>query len=188
MLEKPNINAYLRVRTCHECRKDFNTYEIDEVACRGIEGLVNCIEDIQDRLRNIETFTQEASKNQQIDPKKEADDHATNVSELNDKIIRNLKKEILTLISTLTPREAKVIRLSFGFVSGRCESLEEISRQLGLSKQKIDDILSKSLRKFRHPSRSEKVRHFIDSGAIKVSEKPLPEARLLYAIFGMPDQ
>jgi len=73
--------------------------------------------------------------------------------------IRDAVSEALT---TLTPREAKILRLRFGIESGRDHTLEELGEQFDLTRERIRQIEAKALRKLRHPARSERLKSFMD--------------------------
>ncbi|WP_144155195.1 RNA polymerase sigma factor RpoD [Paraburkholderia sp. BCC1885] len=73
--------------------------------------------------------------------------------------MRNAVNEALT---TLTPREAKILRLRFGIESGRDHTLEELGEQFDLTRERIRQIEAKALRKLRHPGRSEQLKSFMD--------------------------
>jgi len=72
---------------------------------------------------------------------------------------RDVVKEIL---DSLTPREAKVLRMRFGIEMNTDHTLEEVGKQFDVTRERIRQIEAKALRKLRHPSRSEKLRHFLD--------------------------
>ena len=73
-----------------------------------------------------------------------------------------LKEQINDVLSTLTEREAKVLRLRFGLEDGRSKTLEEVGKQFDVTRERIRQIEAKALRKLRHPSRSKKVKDFLD--------------------------
>ncbi|MBC7242995.1 MAG: sigma-70 family RNA polymerase sigma factor [Anaerolineae bacterium] len=72
-----------------------------------------------------------------------------------------LKQEVAKLLEHLKPREAEIIRLRFGFVDGRSYTLKEVGEKLGITRERVRQIESKALRRLRHPSRSQRVRDFI---------------------------
>jgi len=74
--------------------------------------------------------------------------------------LREITKEIL---DSLTPREAKVLRMRFGIEMNTDHTLEEVGKQFDVTRERIRQIEAKALRKLRHPSRSEKLRSFLDS-------------------------
>ncbi len=74
--------------------------------------------------------------------------------------LRDVTKEIL---DTLTPREAKVLRMRFGIEMNTDHTLEEVGKQFDVTRERIRQIEAKALRKLRHPSRSEKLRSFLDT-------------------------
>ncbi len=73
-----------------------------------------------------------------------------------------LKEQLGDVLSTLTPREAKVLRLRFGLDDGRARTLEEVGSEFGVTRERIRQIEAKALRKLRHPSRSKKLKDFLD--------------------------
>ena len=74
-----------------------------------------------------------------------------------------LKEQIASVLETLTPRESKVLRLRFGLEDGRSRTLEEVGDEFNVTRERIRQIEAKALRKLRHPSRSKKLRDFLDS-------------------------
>ncbi len=73
-----------------------------------------------------------------------------------------LKEQLEEVLDTLTPREKKVLRLRFGLDDGRARTLEEVGQSFGVTRERIRQIEAKALRKLRHPSRSRKLRDFLD--------------------------
>ncbi len=73
-----------------------------------------------------------------------------------------LKEQIGEVLSTLTEREEKVLRLRFGLEDGRSRTLEEVGKEFNVTRERIRQIEAKALRKLRHPSRSKKVKDFLD--------------------------
>lgn len=73
-----------------------------------------------------------------------------------------LKEQIDSVLETLTPREAKVLRLRFGLDDSRGRTLEEVGREFNVTRERIRQIEAKALRKLRHPSRSKKMRDFLE--------------------------
>lgn len=73
-----------------------------------------------------------------------------------------LKEQLNEVLSTLTDREAKVLRLRFGLKDGRSRTLEEVGKEFDVTRERIRQIEAKALRKLRHPSRSKKVKDFLD--------------------------
>ena len=73
-----------------------------------------------------------------------------------------LKEQLNEVLSTLTDREAKVLRLRFGQEDGRSRTLEEVGKEFDVTRERIRQIEAKALRKLRHPSRSKKVKDFLD--------------------------
>jgi len=73
-----------------------------------------------------------------------------------------LKEQLMAVLSTLTPREEKVLRLRFGIEDGRTRTLEEVGKEFNVTRERIRQIEAKALRKLRHPSRSKKLRDFLN--------------------------
>ncbi len=73
-----------------------------------------------------------------------------------------LREQLVDVLSTLTPREEKVLRLRFGLEDGRPHTLEEVGREFDVTRERIRQIEAKALRKLRHPSRSKKLKDFLN--------------------------
>ena len=73
-----------------------------------------------------------------------------------------LKEQLEEVLDTLTPREEKVLRLRFGLDDGRARTLEEVGQHFGVTRERIRQIEAKALRKLRHPSRSKKLKDFLE--------------------------
>ncbi len=73
-----------------------------------------------------------------------------------------LKETLTDVLETLTPREAKVLRLRFGLEDGRPRTLEEVGKEFDVTRERIRQIEAKALRKLRHPSRSKRLKDFLD--------------------------
>ena len=73
-----------------------------------------------------------------------------------------LKEQLTSVLATLTPREEKVLRLRFGLEDGRTRTLEEVGKEFNVTRERIRQIEAKALRKLRHPSRSKKLRDFLN--------------------------
>ncbi len=73
-----------------------------------------------------------------------------------------LKEQIGDVLKTLTPREEKVLALRFGLADGQSHTLEEVGKEFNVTRERIRQIEAKALRKLRHPSRSKKLRDFLD--------------------------
>ncbi len=74
-----------------------------------------------------------------------------------------LREHIEEVMSTLTPREAKVLKLRFGLIDGRMRTLEEVGREFMVTRERIRQIEAKALRKLRHPSRSKRLKDFMNT-------------------------
>ena len=74
----------------------------------------------------------------------------------------NLKERVREVLKTLTPREEKVLKLRFGLDDGRARTLEEVGKRFNVTRERIRQIEAKALRKLRHPSRSKKLKDYLD--------------------------
>ena len=88
-----------------------------------------------------------------------------------------LKEQLVDVLSTLTPREEKVLKLRFGLEDGRTRTLEEVGKEFNVTRERIRQIEAKALRKLRHPSRSKKLKDFLVQGLVpdKVGADGLPD-------------
>ena len=73
-----------------------------------------------------------------------------------------LKKELAEVLETLTDREERVLRLRFGLEDGHTRTLEEVGKEFGVTRERIRQIEAKALRKLRHPSRSRRLKDFME--------------------------
>jgi RNA polymerase primary sigma factor len=85
------------------------------------------------------------------------------ISPIDHVIVANLKEQTGKVLRTLTPREEQVLKMRFGVGDGSEHTLEEVGRSFNVTRERIRQIESKALRKLRHPSRSKKLRPFLDS-------------------------
>ena len=77
-------------------------------------------------------------------------------------VYTSLQEATKEVLDTLTPREAKVLRMRFGIEMNTDHTLEEVGKQFDVTRERIRQIEAKALRKLRHPSRSERLRSFLD--------------------------
>ncbi len=73
-----------------------------------------------------------------------------------------LKEQINEVLHTLTPREEQVLKLRFGLEDGRTRTLEEVGKEFDITRERIRQIEAKALRKLRHPSRSKRLKDYLD--------------------------
>jgi len=73
-----------------------------------------------------------------------------------------LKEQVQEVVASLTPREQKVLILRFGLEDGRSRTLEEVGREFDVTRERIRQIEAKALRKLRHPSRSKKLKDYLE--------------------------
>ena len=79
-----------------------------------------------------------------------------------DRAFMLLKEQLVEVLKTLTPREEKVLRLRFGIEDGHTRTLEEVGKEFNVTRERIRQIEAKALRKLRHPSRSKKLKDFLN--------------------------
>jgi RNA polymerase primary sigma factor len=77
----------------------------------------------------------------------------------------NLREQTAQVLKTLTPREEKIIKMRFGLDDGSEHTLEEVGQNFAVTRERIRQIEAKALRKLRHPSRSHRLRAFLESNA-----------------------
>ncbi|MBF1323294.1 MAG: sigma-70 family RNA polymerase sigma factor, partial [Mogibacterium diversum] len=73
-----------------------------------------------------------------------------------------LKEQLMEVLDTLSDREKKVLMLRFGLEDGRPRTLEEVGKEFNVTRERIRQIEAKALRKLRHPSRSKKLRDYLE--------------------------
>ena len=73
-----------------------------------------------------------------------------------------LKEQLEEVLSTLNEREQKVLKLRFGLEDGRTRTLEEVGKEFDVTRERIRQIEAKALRKLRHPSRSKKLKDYLE--------------------------
>ena len=73
-----------------------------------------------------------------------------------------LKEQLEEVLETLTPRERDVLRLRFGIIDGRGRTLEEVGKKFNVTRERIRQIEAKALRKLRHPTRSKKLKDYLE--------------------------
>ena len=73
-----------------------------------------------------------------------------------------LKEQLINVLDSLTPREEKVLRLRYGIDDGKPRTLEEVGKEFNVTRERIRQIEAKALRKLRHPTRSKRLKDFID--------------------------
>ena len=95
----------------------------------------------------------------------------------------DLKEQLDRILSTLTDREEKVIRLRFGMVDGRERTLKETGKKFDVTKERIRQIETKALRKLRHPTRSHKVENYFFEIEKRSSTENIEEKEKIYAIY-----
>src|SRR5206468_9824839 len=77
----------------------------------------------------------------------------------------NLREQTAEVLKTLSPREEKIIKMRFGLQDGSEHTLEEVGQHFAVTRERIRQIEAKALRKLRHPSRSRKLKAFLESAA-----------------------
>ena len=122
----------------------------------------------EDRVREIQKIAQDpVSLETPIGEEEDShlgdfidDDRATTPSD--SVAFTMLKEQLLGVLDTLTPREEKVLRLRYGIDDGKPRTLEEVGKEFNVTRERIRQIEAKALRKLRHPSRSKKLKDFLD--------------------------
>ena len=74
-----------------------------------------------------------------------------------------LREQLIEVLNSLTEREQKVLRLRFGLDDGKARTLEEVGKEFNVTRERIRQIEAKALRKLRHPSRSRKLKDYLES-------------------------
>jgi len=77
----------------------------------------------------------------------------------------NLREQTAEVLKTLSPREEKIVKMRFGLQDGSENTLEEVGQNFAVTRERIRQIEAKALRKLRHPSRSHRLRNFLENGA-----------------------
>jgi RNA polymerase primary sigma factor len=134
-----------------------------------LEELAERLEISVDRLRKVKKIAQQPLSLETPIGEEESshlgdfiEDKA--VASPSDAAIRlNLKEETASLLKTLTPREERIIKMRFGMEDGSEHTLEEVGNSFAVTRERIRQIEAKALRKLRHPSRSDKLRAFLES-------------------------
>ena len=108
-----------------------------------------------DRVRDILKIAQDSHLGDFI-----PDDYAPEPAEAASFML--LKEQLVEVLKTLTPREEKVLRLRFGIEDGHTRTLEEVGKEFNVTRERIRQIEAKALRKLRHPSRSKKLKDFLN--------------------------
>ena len=132
------------------------------------EELAKAMDMSVERVREIQRMAQEpASLESPVGEEEDsslgdfvADENAEAPGKAADRAM--VAQQINLALKSLTPREEKVIRLRFGLDDGRPRTLEEVGRDFGVTRERVRQIEAKALRKLRHPSRSKKLRDFLD--------------------------
>ena len=135
------------------------------------EELSEYIDLSPDKIRKVQKIAKEPVSTQTVIGDKSNKDDGSVLEDFipsNDKQpgdnanIFGLKESVVDMLSTLTPREAKVLRMRFGIGMNTDHTLEEVGKQFAVTRERIRQIEAKALRKLRHPSRSDKLSSFLD--------------------------
>jgi RNA polymerase primary sigma factor len=159
------INRLIRVsrQLLQELGREPTVEEIAEAMSRGQEVVVT-----PEKVREIIKVSQEpVSLETPIG--EEEDSHLGDFIEDSDAVVPIdaasfilLQEQLESVLHTLSEREKKVIQLRFGLVDGHPRTLEEVGREFGVTRERIRQIESKTLSKLRHPSRSQKLRDYLE--------------------------
>ncbi|MBQ7602537.1 MAG: RNA polymerase sigma factor RpoD [Clostridia bacterium] len=149
-------------RTTRQLWQEFGREPTDaEIAARmGItEDKINEIRQISQEPTSLETPIGEDGDSQFYDFVEDE-----NAESPTDAVVQSmLKEQLLAVIDTLTPREQKVIRLRYGIDDAHPRTLEEVGKEFNVTRERIRQIESKALKKLRNPSRSKKLKDFVDN-------------------------
>ena len=137
-------------------------------AREGAEELAKAMDMSVERVREIQRMAQEpASLESPVGEEEDsslgdfvADENAEAPGKAADRAM--VAQQINLALKSLTPREEKVIRLRFGLDDGRARTLEEVGKEFNVTRERIRQIEAKALRKLRHPSRSRKLKDYLD--------------------------
>ena len=132
------------------------------------EEIASAMGTTEDRVREIQKIAQDpVSLETPIGEEEDShlgdfieDYNATSPSDMAE--TNMLKEHLVQVLSTLTPREEKVLRLRYGLDDGKPRTLEEVGKEFNVTRERIRQIEAKALRKLRHPSRSKKLKDFIE--------------------------
>ena len=153
------INKVIRVsrQLLQELGHDPSAEEIAEEMNMGVDKVRDILKIAQEPV-SLETPIGEEEDSHLADfiPDEDASEPAEAAS------FSLLKEQLMEVLGTLTPREEKVLRLRFGLEDGRTRTLEEVGKEFNVTRERIRQIEAKALRKLRHPSRSKKLRDFLN--------------------------
>ena len=155
LLEKLRNPDYLKV------------LQLRYIECESLEEIAAEMEMPVERVKEIKKVAQEpVSLETPIGEEEDShlgdfipDDDAPSPSELAAYTL--LREQLEEIIQTLTPREAKVLKLRFGLEDGKARTLEEVGKEFQVTRERIRQIEAKALRKLRHPSRSKKLKDYM---------------------------
>ena len=166
---KSDKNQKKQLQMINEQKKDFKTI-VHELKNLGytVEEIAAEMEMPIERVKEIKKVAQEpVSLETPIG--EEEDSHLGDFIEDNDSPSPSelaaytlLREQLEEIIQTLTPREAKVLRLRFGLEDGKARTLEEVGKEFNVTRERIRQIEAKALRKLRHPSRSKKLIDYLE--------------------------
>ena len=153
------INKVMRIsrQLLQELGHDPTPEEIAEDMCMPVDKVREILKIAQEPV-SLETPIGEEEDSHLGDfiPDEDASEPATAAS------FTLLREQLSEVLGTLTPREEKVLRLRFGIEDGRTRTLEEVGREFNVTRERIRQIEAKALRKLRHPSRSKKLKDFLN--------------------------
>ena len=118
---------------------------------KAIRAFLECVDDKEEKKRMVKKAILEFNE-----------EYGTTTEEVIAKLKTMLKEQLLGVLDTLTPREEKVLRLRYGLDDSRPRTLEEVGKEFNVTRERIRQIEAKALRKLRHPSRSKRLKDFLD--------------------------
>ena len=157
MVETINKVKKVSSQLLHECGHDPSAEEIAERLDMSVDKVREILKIAQEPV-SLETPIGEEEDSHLGDfiPDEDASEPSEAAS------FTLLKEQLVEVLSTLTPREEKVLKLRFGIEDGRTRTLEEVGKEFNVTRERIRQIEAKALRKLRHPSRSKKLKDFLN--------------------------
>lgn len=175
---------------CQKCEGQL-PYNPDAVVLKHFERCWLAIKrNIRAEIKSARTTAEAAREKRRaraakLEPKAEGPEAVAEAADAKPEVNKEMapiEDQIDEVFSSLSPREQRVLQLRFGLEDGRGRNLEEVGKEFGVTRERIRQIEAKALRKLRHPSRSRKLKDYLDEE--KPHDQWTPVDKLLRAIFG----